>query len=110
MGERSQRRSRAEHLSWRFNQKSNISCNATSGTVGQEQRDRGVRVSVSVGVSVRVPGAKTTLTAGSCCQHANATLLTHTIDAKYNDDDDGKLLAAYKFVYSSKRVYSFGVY
>lgn len=47
-----------------------------------------------------VPGAKTTLTAGSCCQHANATLLTHTIDAKYNDDDDddGKLLAAYKFL------------
>lgn len=83
--------------------------------MGQEQRDRGVRVSVgvSVGVSVRVPGAKTTLTAGSCCQHANATLLTHTIDAKYNDDDDdadGKLLAAYKFVYSSKGVYSFGVY
>lgn len=48
-----------------------------------------------------VRGAKTTLTAGSCCQHANATLLTHTIDAKYNDDDDdddGKLLAAYKFL------------
>lgn len=59
-----------------------------------------------VEVGVGVPGAKTTLTAGSCCQHANATLLTHTIDAKYNnededdsDDDDGKLLAAYKFVY-----------
>lgn len=49
--------------------------------------------------AVAVPGAKTTLTAGSCCQHANATLLTHTIDAKYNDDDvDGKLLAAYKFL------------
>jgi len=31
----------------------------------------------------RLP-SETTLTAGSCCQHANATLLTHTIDA--NDD------------------------
>lgn len=60
----------------------------------------GVCVSVVEG-AVAVPGAKTTLTAGNCCQHANATLLTHTIDAKYNDDDeddDGKLLAAYKFL------------
>lgn len=59
----------------------------------------GVCVCVSWRGAVAVPGAKTTLTAGSCCQHANATLLTHTIDAKYNDDDvDGKLLAAYKFL------------
>lgn len=64
--------------------------------VGAEWRC--VCVCVSWRGAVAGPGAKTTLTAGSCCQHANATLLTHTIDAKYNDDDDGKLLAAYKFL------------
>lgn len=38
-------------------------------------------------------GAASALTAGSCCQHTNAMLLTHTIDA--NEDDD--IHPAYKF-------------